>query len=244
MYRIDMSTRYDDHSMLELAILGLLKERPMHGYDLRKRLRSGFGLLASLSFGSLYPALARLERAGAVREIEPVASIAAEVIPLTGSLSGEKAAFRARARLAARAASARSSARGAAGTRERKVYELTPLGEEMFASLLADDGDHRGDDKSFALRWSFARHMSTDSRLRLLERQRRRIEDRLTSAERGISSPNSSLDLYERQIAEHAVDSLKKDLSWIESLITTERTGTAPRADATAAPVASETGAS
>jgi len=29
----------------------------MHGYDLRKKLRGDFGLLSSLSFGSLYPAL-------------------------------------------------------------------------------------------------------------------------------------------------------------------------------------------
>ena len=59
--------------MLEMAILGLLKEQPMHGYDLRKRLRSDFGLLSSLSFGSLYPALARLEHDGAVREVAPAA---------------------------------------------------------------------------------------------------------------------------------------------------------------------------
>src|ERR1035437_3447714 len=56
-------------TVLELAILGLLKEHPMHGYDLRKRLRGDFGLLSSLSFGSLYPALARLEAAGAVQEV-------------------------------------------------------------------------------------------------------------------------------------------------------------------------------
>lgn len=209
--------------MLELAILGLLKERPMHGYDLRKRLRSGFGLLASLSFGSLYPALARLERGGAVREIEPrahnsAASQPAEVIPLSGSLSGERAAFR--ARLAARAATtARTTARSAAGsTRGRKVYELTELGDKMFASLLTDDADRQGDDKSFALRWSFARHLTSAGRLRLLERQRRRIEDRIASAERGLQVPHGALDRYERQIAEHTIDSLNQDLSWIESL--------------------------
>ena len=56
-------------AVLELAILGLSKEHPMHGYDLRKRLRGDFGLLSSLSFGSLYPALARLEAAGAVHEV-------------------------------------------------------------------------------------------------------------------------------------------------------------------------------
>ncbi|MHB1988484.1 MAG: PadR family transcriptional regulator [Acidimicrobiales bacterium] len=221
--------------MLELAILGLLKERPMHGYDLRKRLRNGCGLLASLSFGSLYPALARLERANAVREVgTPVfASGSAEVIPLTGSLSGEKAAWR--ARLAARAANtARTTARSAAtapGTRGRKVYELTPVGEEMFAALLIDEPDRQSDDKSFALRWSFARHMSSDSRLRLLERHRRRLEDRLASAKRAITNPQSALDRYEHQVAAHAVDSLNKDLSWVESLLAAEQSPAGARVE-------------
>ena len=56
--------------MLELAILGLLKEQQLHGYELKKRLTEALGPFSSVSFGSLYPALARLERAGAVRVVE------------------------------------------------------------------------------------------------------------------------------------------------------------------------------
>ena len=52
--------------VLELAILGLLKEQDLHGYELKKRLAETLGPLSSVSFGSLYPALGRLERAGAV----------------------------------------------------------------------------------------------------------------------------------------------------------------------------------
>ena len=56
--------------MLEFALLGLLKERPMHGYDLRKRLREEFGPLSNLSYGSLYPALARLEADGMISALD------------------------------------------------------------------------------------------------------------------------------------------------------------------------------
>ena len=49
--------------MLELAILGLLKEQELHGYELKKRLVDALGPFSSVSFGSLYPALARLQRA-------------------------------------------------------------------------------------------------------------------------------------------------------------------------------------
>ena len=48
--------------MLDMAILGLLNERTMHGYELKQHL-PGLGLWR-VSFGSVYPALKRLERRG------------------------------------------------------------------------------------------------------------------------------------------------------------------------------------
>jgi DNA-binding PadR family transcriptional regulator len=52
--------------MLELAVLGLLKERPMHGYQLSRELTDSLGGLWRVSYGSLYPTLKRLERNGAI----------------------------------------------------------------------------------------------------------------------------------------------------------------------------------
>ncbi len=52
--------------VLEIAILGLLKERPMHGYELKKRLSYMLGHFWTVSYGSLYPALKRLEKSGAI----------------------------------------------------------------------------------------------------------------------------------------------------------------------------------
>src|SRR4051794_24271705 len=52
--------------MIELAILGLLKERPMHGYQLNRELSEQLGGLSRVSYGSLYPSLRRLERQGAI----------------------------------------------------------------------------------------------------------------------------------------------------------------------------------
>jgi DNA-binding PadR family transcriptional regulator len=57
--------------VLELAILGLLKERAMHGYQLSKRLADTLGAFWKVSYGSLYPALKRLEREGAVESVFP-----------------------------------------------------------------------------------------------------------------------------------------------------------------------------
>lgn len=52
--------------VLELAILGLLKEQDLHGYELRRRLGQLLGPIGRLSFGTLYPALNRLEAMKAV----------------------------------------------------------------------------------------------------------------------------------------------------------------------------------
>ena len=43
--------------VLELAVLGLLHEAPMHGYELRKRLNTALGAFRAFSYGSLYPCL-------------------------------------------------------------------------------------------------------------------------------------------------------------------------------------------
>ncbi len=52
--------------MLEIGILGVLKERPMHGYELKKKLSFLLGHFWQVSYGSLYPALKRLEKRGAI----------------------------------------------------------------------------------------------------------------------------------------------------------------------------------
>ena len=58
---------------LELAVLGLLHESPLHGYELRKRLNLLLGWGRLLSYGSLYPALKRLLRAGWINEVTAAA---------------------------------------------------------------------------------------------------------------------------------------------------------------------------
>jgi DNA-binding PadR family transcriptional regulator len=51
---------------LELAVLGLLHEAPMHGYELRKRVTGLLGWGRVLSYGSLYPCLKQMLRDGLI----------------------------------------------------------------------------------------------------------------------------------------------------------------------------------
>jgi DNA-binding PadR family transcriptional regulator len=54
--------------VLELAVLGILHETPMHGYELRKRLNSLLGAFRAFGYGSLYPALKDLLSKGLIAE--------------------------------------------------------------------------------------------------------------------------------------------------------------------------------
>src|ERR1700744_2781033 len=52
--------------VLDLAVLGLLHESPLHGYELSKRLKGVLGPLRAISYGSLYPCLNALQIAGLI----------------------------------------------------------------------------------------------------------------------------------------------------------------------------------
>ena len=57
--------------LLDFAILGLLHEAPMHGYELRKRLNTLLGMFRAFSYGSLYPCLRSLLEQGLIAEEQP-----------------------------------------------------------------------------------------------------------------------------------------------------------------------------
>jgi DNA-binding PadR family transcriptional regulator len=208
--------------VLELAVLGLLKEQPLHGYELKKRLGETLGFLWGVSYGSLYPALRRLERDGAIEiVIEPAA--AAPVRP-TGSLTGDLAAAR-------RAGAAR---RAKASRRTRKAYRITDRGDQMFSELLLADDASADDEKAFALRLAFCGHVPQAARLELLERRRAalaaRLErsrragaDRWSRTDRAERPGPAARDRYARALVEHRTKSTQRDLEWVEELIAAER---------------------
>lgn len=206
--------------MLDMAILGLLEERDLHGYEIRRQLRDHLGLLANVSFGSIYPALTRLEKSGAVVATDggtgsdPRTTAAA---PPTGSLSGELAVLRAR----------RSP--GTRSRRGKKVYRITDAGRQLFTELLADGA--ADDARSFSLRLAFARHLAPQARLALLERRRAVLMQRLGETESG---GRPDLDPYARSVVEHTADGVNRDIHWLDSLIASER---AALADARTEPV-------
>ncbi len=199
--------------MLELAILGLLKEQDLHGYELKKRLSEALGPLSSVSFGSLYPALSRLERKEALEATPAEGGSVLPPIPMTGSIAGELAAFRAR-RSAGRHPAARTG-------RGRKVYRITPAGERLFEQLL--ESEPIDDDRAFTLRLAFCRHLRPDARLGLLERRRAQLVERLARARTTTRGRRERMDSSTRSLVEHSAETTERDITWIDGLIAMER---------------------
>ncbi|GAA4894233.1 transcriptional regulator, PadR family [Stackebrandtia albiflava] len=63
--------------MLKLAILGFLRDHPLHGYDLKTRIAALTGHVKPIADGTLYPAIKRLETAGLLTRRSAPGKIAA-----------------------------------------------------------------------------------------------------------------------------------------------------------------------
>jgi DNA-binding PadR family transcriptional regulator len=172
--------------MLELAILGLLKERPMHGYQLSRELTQALGGFWRVSYGSLYPTLRRLERDGAIVS--------------------------------------QPSDQPVAGRRRKNVYRITEDGESSFLALLQETPhDTQTEDTRFRVRLAFFRYLSPETRLRLLERRRASLEDRLTSISDSLRAAREKVDDYALALMQHGRDSTASDIAWLDGLIEAER---------------------
>ena len=199
--------------MLDLAILGLLRDGDRHGYELRKQLGELLGSRGAMSFGSLYPALARLERQGLVKAVE--ARTTAPPVPSSGSLAGELAAFRARRSFTANTG------------RSKKVYGITDAGDAHLRELLRLPAT---DDRTFAVQVAFCRHLPPAERLELFELRRAELALRAAG-----DRPTKPLDRYLRSLRDRDSLSLTHDLAWLDELITTEQLALSSDGDRAAA---------
>ena len=201
--------------VIELAVLGLLREQELHGYELRKRLGELLGSRLAVSFGSLYPALARLEALGSVKAVEALTESRPASVS-TGSLAGEASAFFAR----------RRATRPKAAGRGKKVYGITDRGVQHLADLLDDPAL---DDKDFALKVAFCSVLTPERRLELFERRRGALARQLADARARRRRGGERLDRYLGSLREHDTETTQRDIDWLDRLIADERTALADR---------------
>jgi DNA-binding PadR family transcriptional regulator len=191
-------------SSLDLAVLGLLKEGPMHGYELSKRLRFTLGPLYTVSYGSLYPCLKRLGTTGMVQE-------------RPGDTKPRRRTKK------AVAAEARSATIGA-NRRARRVYEITPDGERFFFEQLELGAVY--DTDRFQARFAFFRYLPKEMRIKLLEHRKAYLEEKLSEFQESLRATRERMDAYSRSLIDHGVETTEQDIKWLEGLISQERAGT------------------
>jgi DNA-binding PadR family transcriptional regulator len=174
--------------VLDLAILGLLHETPMHGYELRKQLAAKLGTIRAAT-------LRRLQADGWIGE-EP-ASPTPEVPTLISR-------------------------------RSRVVYKITAEGKERFQELLAQAGPETFDDPGFGVHFAFFARTDKDTRIRILEGRRRRVEERREGLRDTLTRAAERIDAYTLELQRHGLDACEREVRWLEELIATERSGRQP----------------
>jgi DNA-binding PadR family transcriptional regulator len=178
--------------VLELAVLGLLHDTPMHGYELRKRLTAILGWGRALSYGSLYPCLKQMLSTGLIAE-DPLTSLPAGAVGET-----------------------RSSRRG------KIVYKLTPDGKEHLQELLDDAGPASWEDETFGVHLAFFGQTDREVRMRILEGRRSRLEERRDGAKTAVQRARERLDEYTLELHRHGLESVEREVRWLTELIDTE----------------------
>jgi len=171
--------------MLDLAVLGLLMERPMHGYELRKQLAGRLGLFWTVSFGSLYPTLRKLERSQVIAKAAPQDT----------------------------------------ASRRKLVYSITPAGEQLFLELLGEGGSSSvWEEEKFSLRLAFFSYLKPETRIRLLERRRRYLEEQVEDATARVArATGPRADRYTLSLLRHGLEITEREVAWLDELIATER---------------------
>ena len=175
--------------VLELAVLGLLHETPLHGYELRKRLNGLLGAFRAFGYGSLYPCLKDLLAQGLIAEESPADA---------------------------------GSARPRSGRRSKIVYRLTADGKERLQDLLAEAGPPAWEDDGFGVHFAFFGQTRADIRLRILEGRRIRLEERLDGVRAVMSRTRERLDSYTLELHRHGLESVEREVRWLNELIASE----------------------
>jgi len=198
--------------VLEFAVLGILHESPMHGYELRKRCNAVLGSFRAFSYGSLYPCLKSLLQGGWIAE------------------------------------EGGGAAPPLAGKRSRIVYRLTADGKERFqelvaervavavvdllevvevcnhkADLAAESGPSAWEDDGFGVHFAFFARTDAATRLRILEGRRSRLEERIDGFRSALTRTRERVDSYTLELQRHGLESVEREVRWLNELIESER---------------------
>ncbi|CAM5550412.1 hypothetical protein SGLAM104S_08727 [Streptomyces glaucescens] len=102
---------------------------------------------------------------------------------------------------------------------------MTAEGKEHFEQLLSQTGPDAYEDESFAARFAFFGQTSRDVRMRVLEGRRSRLEERLEKMRASLARTRERLDDYTLELQRHGMESVEREVRWLNELIESERAG-------------------
>jgi DNA-binding PadR family transcriptional regulator len=112
---------------------------------------------------------------------------------------------------------ARTSRRG------KIVYKLTAEGKERLQELLAEAGPSAWEDETFGVHFAFFAHTDAEVRLKILEGRRSRLEERRERVRAALARARERLDRYTLELQQHGLESVDREVRWLNELIATER---------------------
>jgi DNA-binding PadR family transcriptional regulator len=112
----------------------------------------------------------------------------------------------------------------AGGKRARIVYKLTAQGKEHFQELLSESGSTTWEDENFGVHFAFFSRTDREVRMRILEGRRSKLEERLERVRSSLSSTRERLDGYTLELQRHGLESVEREVRWLNELINAERT--------------------
>lgn len=167
---------------LEFALLGLLSQSPLHGYELRKRMIAIFGPFRALSFSVLYPQLRRMVLAGWIESNE---------VDVTSR-------------------------------RTRIVYSITDKGARRFEQLTETVTPDSWEDEGFEVHFAFFSPTPKKNRVRILEGRLRRLQEKAEILRSDLEGSPVGIDKYLEEWRRYSLDSLEREIAWLEGMIKTE----------------------
>lgn len=107
--------------------------------------------------------------------------------------------------------------------RVRIVYAITDKGEKHFNKTTEIAGPDSWEDEGFEVRFAFFSPTPTANRLRILEGRIRRLKDKSDLLRDEINRGSVGLDKYLIEWRRHSLESVDREITWLEEMITTER---------------------
>ena len=107
--------------------------------------------------------------------------------------------------------------------RSKIVYRLTAEGKERLQDLLAEGGPAAWEDDGFGVHFAFFGQTRADVRMRILEGRRSRLEERTESVRAAMTRTRERLDSYTLELHKHGLESVEREVRWLNELIASER---------------------